>query len=456
MAYLSDPLKAADIRNHLEKQAASGYEWVVYDTDNPIHTQHDLHCFADEMEAINFAKEYQQIWNWHEALPIGSLIYDLKALERSQLQPPLAAELNNTKSTLKVNHVSMDGNVNRAKQLWENWEHQASQIQELTGSKEDKDILQFKYDYLTKGLNRLSIDPREKEKLYVFAIKNVTAKLQKQLYPNPIIRFLHRLDCLFLKKPAQRVVFKEAKVACMEKLQGQLKSAGLYHFVGNLDRELDFERRKIDLKSLSNLAGGSKLEVKVHLEKVSEGSYRFNGYTASMVDQNGEKKSAFFSAHKNVNLNEAVNILEGRPVYKGFENGDGTVSHRWLELTYVGKDPELTNELLSFSPSHTFNLKKTLLENAIQLDFYGIAREAVQRGLEAGNRVEFQINDIGRYAIAANPSAKTIDFFNADHQLVSPDALKKIIHPEHKEITKDLQFIKQKDITQENQIQINR
>ncbi|RQO74502.1 hypothetical protein DBR43_03680 [Pedobacter sp. KBW06] len=447
---------AVDMRNHLEKQAAHGHEWVVYDTDNPINTQYDLHCFTDEIEAIRFAKEYQQIWNWHEAVPISSLVYDLKKLERSQLRPTLETELKNTKSTLKINNVNMDGQVNRAKQLWENWEHKASQIQELTGSKEDKATLQFKYNYLTKGLNRLSIEPREKEKLYVFAIKNVTAKLQKQLYPNPVIRFLHLLENLFLEKPAQLFLFKTQKRDCLEKLQGQLKSAGLHHFAGNLGRELDFERKKIDLKSLSNLAGENKLEVKVHLEKVSEGSYRFNGYTAAMIDEKGERKSAFFSAHKDVNLNEAVNILEGRPVYKGQENADGTINHRWLELTRVGKDPNATHELLSFSPSQTFDLKKTLLENAIQLDFYSIAREAVQRGLEAGNKVEFQINGNGRYIVAANPSAKTVDFFDANKKPISLVTLKKIIHPVKREIAKELTFIKQKDITQENQIQINR
>lgn len=350
----------------------------------------------------------------------------------------------------------MDGQVNRAKQLWENWEHKASQIQELTGSNEDKATLQFKYSYLSKGLNRLLIDPREKEKLYVFAIKNVTAKLQKQLYPNPVIRLFHKLKNLFLEKPAQLSLFKEQKKDCLDKLHVQLKSAGLHHFSGNLGRELDFERQKIDLNSLSNLAGENKLDVKVHLEKVSEGSYRFNGYTAAMINENGERKSAFFSAHKDVNLNEAVNILEGRPVYKAHENADGTINHRWLELTRVGKDLDETHELLSFSPSHTFDLKKTLLENAIQLDFYSIAREAVQRGLEAGNKVEFQINGNGRYSIAANPSAKTVDFFDANKKPISLAALKKIIHPVKKETAKELRFIKQKDITQENQIQINR
>lgn len=456
MAYLSDPLMAADMRNHLEKQAANGHDWVVYDTDNPINIWHDLHCFAEEKEAISFAKEYQQLWNWHEAVPIGSLTCEMKELERSQLRPLSETELNNPKSTLKINNLSMEGKVNRAKQLWENWEHQASQIQELTGSKEDKATLQFKYNYLTKGLNRLSIDPREKEKLYVFAIKNVTAKLQKQLYPNPVLRFLHRLQRLFLEKPAQLFVFKEQKTGCIEKLQSQLKSAGLNHFTENLSRELDFERRKIDLKLLSNLTGENKLEVNVHLEKLSEGSYRFNGYTATMIEKNGEQKSAFFSAHKNVSLNEALNILEGRPVYKGYENADGTVSHRWLALTQVGKNQETTHELLSFSPSHTFDVKTALLESAIQLDFYSIARETVQRGLEAGNRVEFQINGNGRYAVTANPSARTVEFFDANKKPLSLNALKKIIHTVNKEKTKELKFIKQKDINQENQIQINR
>ncbi|EHQ25492.1 hypothetical protein [Mucilaginibacter paludis] len=86
MAQLNDPAKAGELREHLEQQENKGYEWVVYDTDNPINTRYDLTCFLDEHEAVDHAREYQQIFNWHEAVPISSLIYDFKVVERTLLQ----------------------------------------------------------------------------------------------------------------------------------------------------------------------------------------------------------------------------------------------------------------------------------------------------------------------------------------------------------------------------------
>lgn len=346
--------------------------------------------------------------------------------------------------------------VNRAKQLWENWEQKASQIQDLTGTMDDKATLKYKYNYLTKGLNRISINPTEKEKLYVHAIKLVTAKLQKQLYPNPVLRFLHRLENVFLEKPAQMYLFAEQKKDCFEELQGQLKSAGLHHFSGKLDKELDFERQKIDLKSLSNLDNSNKLEVNVHLEKVGEGFYRFNGYTTSLIDEHGERKTASFSADKNINLNEAVNILSGRPIFKSQENADGTTNHRWFELERRENDLDNKYELLSFSPSYNYDLKRVLENNAVQLEFYSICKEAVVKGLQAGHKVAFDVPGKGQYFITANPSVQSVNFYDPQMKPISLEALKKVINPGKQQSHNGLKLIKQKDVQQESQIQINR
>ncbi|MBB2148943.1 hypothetical protein [Pedobacter gandavensis] len=348
----------------------------------------------------------------------------------------------------------MDGHVNRAKQLWENWEHKASQIQNLTGANDDKSTLEYKYKFLTDGLNRLSVNPSEKEKLYVHTIKIVTDKLRKQLYPNPVLRFLHRLKNLIVEKPAQAFLFKERTKDCLGELQSQFKSVGLQYFTGKLERELDFERQKIDLKSLSNLANNNQLQVKVQLEKVAEGTYRFNGYTATLINENGEKKSALFSQHHNINLNEAVNILQGQPVYKSQENADGTIAKSWFELERREKELDGRYEVLSFSPSHSFDLKKVLLDNAIQLEFYGISKEAVLKGLEAGNKVAFEIPEKGQYFITANPSERTVNFYDAEKKPISLSALKEVINPVKLEKSKPLKLIKQKGVQPENQIQV--
>jgi len=348
----------------------------------------------------------------------------------------------------------MDLNVNRAKQLWENWEHEASQIQNLTGTMDDKGTLKYKYKFLADGLNRLSVNPSEKEKLYVHTLKTVNSKLRKQLYPNPILRFLHRLENLFLEKPAQKALYKERTKDCIEELQGQLKSLGLQHFTQKLDKELDFERQKIDLKSLSNLANNNQLEVKIHLEKVSEGAYHFNGFTATLINENGEKKSALFSGHQNINIIEAVNILQGRPIYKSQENADGSITKNWFELDRREKDLEGRFELISFLPSHNYDLKKVLLDNAIQMEFYGITKEGVLKGLEAGNEVVFEIPGKGQYFIIANPSERKVDFCDAEKNPIGLSALKEVINPINLEKSQELKLFKQEGLQPENQVQV--
>jgi hypothetical protein len=77
------PELAGELREYLEKQADEGHQWLVYDTDNPISGEWDLHCFKSQFDALDFEREYQQIGNWHEVVPIGNLVYGLKEIEYS-------------------------------------------------------------------------------------------------------------------------------------------------------------------------------------------------------------------------------------------------------------------------------------------------------------------------------------------------------------------------------------
>jgi hypothetical protein len=83
MVQVNDPAKATQLLEYLNKQLEAGQEWVVYDTDTPINSKYDLTCYKDQFEAEDHAKEYQQMFNWHEAVPISSLIHELKQVEKS-------------------------------------------------------------------------------------------------------------------------------------------------------------------------------------------------------------------------------------------------------------------------------------------------------------------------------------------------------------------------------------
>ena len=455
MAYPTDLLTPKDLREHLEEQSANGYKWVVYDTDNPVNTQYDLICFKSQSEAEEHAKEYQQMFNWHEAVPIGNLIYELKDREKSQLASSTENELNHPNSTLETSKVNMGETVNRAKQLWENWEHQEKQIESIAGASNDRNSLKYKYDFLSKGLSRLAVNPTENEKLFMQAIKTVTAKLQIQLYPNPLVRMLHRLKVFIVDKPAHLELFNRNRSENLQTLNAQLKSAGLNHFVDNLQNKLDYESPLIELKSLSALHNNTKIEVNVNLEKSRLGSYGFNGFDVALTDENGQKTPFNFTAESKITLTEAINLLQGRPVYKSYENADGSHSQRWIQLDRQqenGSKPQL----LIYPPDYDYDLKKVLMDSGTQMEFYTVANDSIRRGLEAGNRVEFQINGNGRYSVTADPSSKKVEFFDAEKKPMSISTLKRIIHPVKSHKNKETNIIQQKDAQQDNQMKIVR
>lgn len=348
----------------------------------------------------------------------------------------------------------MDTQVNRAKVLWENWEKRVSKIQTLTGNIDDKQTLKYKYKFLTDGLHRLSVNPSEKEKLYTHAINIVTAKLRKQLYPNPIVRFIHGIQNALINRPIHLLLLKDWKKESVNQIQEQLKSSGLNHYVGKIEKELDFEREKIHLKSISNVNGSDRLEIDIHLKKIDETAYVYNGYTATFITESGESKSATFFPSHNINVSEALNLLEGRPIYKCLNNSEPKM---WMNLGQIKNVDQGNLQLIKYSLDFEYDLKKLLLDHSIKLEVYGISVNAVQKAIESGNKVAFEVPEKGKFYLSANLSENKINFFDAESKPITISDLKKITKPINQVPNKDLKIIKQRrDIEPENQLQVSR
>jgi len=350
----------------------------------------------------------------------------------------------------------MDYPVNRAEELWKNWEQQQNQIEKIAGINNDRKTLLYKYDFLRQGLYRLSDRPSTKEKLFIQAIASVTAKLQKQLYPNPVLRMLHRMKAFIVDKPAHVQLFKLNRNHSLEILKNELKAAGLSSFSGNLENKLDYESPQLNIPSIIKLNDNSKLELDVHLEKDTVGSYRYDGYTATVIADNGERNTCRFLADSQIRLNEAVNLLQDRPVYKSYENADGTHTQRWIQLDK--KDQEMVGNprLMTFSPEYDYNLKKVLLDHAVQLESYSLTKDAVKQGLDAGNTVSIELKGKGKFYVNANPLDRSLNFYDQDKKPMSFEALKEKVLEPKPEIQREFKLVKQNELAPDHQIQINR
>lgn len=324
---------------------------------------------------------------------------------------------------------------------------------------DDRNILKYKYDFLNKGLNRISA-PNEKERLYVISAKTETANLLRKIYPNRVVRAFFQFKRLIIDNPTQRAEFRNNKNNCIEKLNSELKSMGLQHFSSKLDRELDFERTSIDLSSYSNLEASNKLNVNVHLNKNKDGNYQFNGYTATIILKNGQELSAKISSESGIKIDEAVKILQGRPIFKTVNNNDGTTQKQWLQLEKGGNELDKPAKILSYPVGYDYDLKKILLDSGVKLGHYKISTDPVLRGIEAGNRVAINVNDSVMFFVKANPSENKVDFLNADMRPISIETLHKIINPPKQEKSESLEkqnFLnleKQNQVQPDNQLQI--
>ncbi|NII83122.1 hypothetical protein [Pedobacter sp. SG908] len=106
---------AAELRAYLEEQVSLGCKWVVYDSDTPISSEFDLNCFADAAYAFVFEREHQQIFNWHQSVPISDMIYQLKELEKSGLMSD--QKLNNPKTSFKTKAMNLNNLEDRKDEM---------------------------------------------------------------------------------------------------------------------------------------------------------------------------------------------------------------------------------------------------------------------------------------------------------------------------------------------------
>jgi len=106
---------ATQLRKYLEEQLSQGQTYVVYNTDHPVSSEFDLTCFADAISAIRFEREYQQIFNWHQLLPISDMVHQLSELEKSGLTSE--QKLNNPKTSLKTKAMNLNNLEDRKDEM---------------------------------------------------------------------------------------------------------------------------------------------------------------------------------------------------------------------------------------------------------------------------------------------------------------------------------------------------
>lgn len=349
---------ASELREYLEQQRDVGQEWVVYDTDNPINTKHDLHCFFDEGESLSFAREYQQIFNWHEAVPIGDLLSNLKQLE----QVTEKTVRNNTDLTLNKN----DMNLNNLENL-----------------KEEMKALGFKEKLIEE------MEQKMEKNLPEFSLND-----SMQATKGQIDLTLH------FKQSGQSEFYYFNKFEVNHNQGKALEEGQKYMVISpgegnkNIVKKLDSVTEAIDFfkqqKGESELAVGKDAAHKTNLATMEKGKVNYVAkefqrtfYAAPLNQTFWVEKGKGFTAE------QAANLVQGRSVYRDdLLNVSGSPYKAWIKLDF-DKPRDRHNNLTTnqyHDPSYGFDLKKVLDKFNIKESENPAKRKKLEESLKNGNR----------------------------------------------------------------------
>lgn len=361
MAQLNDSAKTAELHEYLEKQVDAGYEWVVYDTDNPIDSKYDLTCFIDQFEAEDHAREYQQIFNWHEAVPISSLIYELKQVEKTF--PKNDIEITNQDPVTKTRNNMNLNNLENLKEELKTLGFPKKLAEEMEKNMQ-KDVPEFQLRHqlpADKGQVDMQLHFRQsgQSDYYYFNKYSVTLNNAKPLEADQ--------KYLVISPGEQgKPVFRKF----------DSPHEAISYFKGQ--------------KESSELAVGKDVAHKTTLATIEKGKVNFVAkdfqktfYSPAVTQNVYVEKGQGFTAE------QSANLIQGRSVYRDdLLNLGGQPYKAWIKLDFDQPKDRFENfkSKQFHDPSYGFDLKAVLDKFNIKELADPKQREKLEESLKNGNR----------------------------------------------------------------------
>lgn len=170
-----------------------------------------------------------------------------------------------------------------------------------------------------------------------------------------------------------------------------------------------------------------KVESKLNFSRNDDGGYSFNSYDTTLLKASGDdseqKKQRFFlNKESPLTLQEAMNLLDGRAVYKvNLKNLQGNYYNAWLQLNFNEKNEYGNYNYRTFTTGYGYDLEKVLEKYPIMERNDPKALQEMIKSLQEGNQyaASFKIgNNIELRRIEANPQFKTLNLHDKDFKII--------------------------------------
>jgi len=298
---------------------------------------------------------------------------------------------------------------NRATLLWQNWADKQRELESAFGLKTlPARLLRFQLKHLSEGLYRISRNPSLDEKLAIEVIKSHTARLRRQLYPNPVLRAVMRLKQVLYDQPVYIKAFEARRQQNLAELQGQAFRLGLNGFAGKLENHLDTEASSLQVPLRAQLNGQSGVQMTLNYTRDATGGFALESYRVQLNDSSrpDQQQGFDFPAELGITAKEAVNLLQGRSVCKGHIASGPVLSERWMTLNINTPDGKPCLE--TFHTDYDYQLKTSLVEHARELSLPALHREETEQALKQGEKLVINPPGGAAYTLEASPENRTL------------------------------------------------
>lgn len=313
-----------------------------------------------------------------------------------------------------------EGRMNRAIGLWESWHEKQQMLELVFGGGISGDLDKEKFRFLSAGAARIAPGANADEKLVLAMLRKTTKRLEKQLYPNPVVRVFARFKSLVYDRPLAARRFKQLKADNITALNAEFRRIDVDAGKLDLETRLDFDRPKLDISLVSPFGSDQRFDLQLHLERDDKGAYQLSGYTGRLKDplDLNREKSFTFRPDSEINVREALNLLQGRPVMKHVQNGLNRMGSKWMQLDSNAMESG-KGVLKEMGADYEFNLRREITQAAKVLDKPELDSVRVLDGLQQGNQVVLRQVSGEVAFLEANALGKALVVRDVNQQLSS-------------------------------------
>ncbi len=317
--------------------------------------------------------------------------------------------------------------INRVENDLNQWRSREERFAKLFsfGVSNNKPFVKEKLKYYDAVAAKYKGTPNQEERLALRILKQERNRIEKQLYPNLLLKLLRRL---ILPVRQQYVVKQEAKQTAgnEQALKETLFRAGFGNIGGKLEQHMKQGQQEFSIPVSYYVNEKERLDFSLSFAKDQNGQYQFEGYKAGLRNEakpeESRQQSFRIEPGNAITATQAYNLLAGRAVQKEHDVMEGNKQNSWRQLDFNDKDATGNYKMKEFLAAYGYDLKQVLQQLPLKELMSSQETEKLMNTLKDGGRHAVSFLKDGKeqkFYIEANPQFKSVNIYDEHSKKIS-------------------------------------